>query len=208
MTGHAYEQLVSEHLFLRLGMTTARFGNMATPGQVDGPWAHALRNGKIQLVPPQASEFVSMAAPVGHNVCCSVRDLGKFVRMHLQGACGASDFFQPETFRALHAAMPPGVSTPSWWIRRPRWALGRVLCHNGTNNQNFAVCYLVPTENYALSVMTNIGGPGLLETCEEISLALVAKLHSGARNVTPGDGTPPDTTKKPRPPQPELLVTA
>ena len=44
----AREDLITTELFKPLGMTTAGFGPPGTPGKIDQPWGHIIKNGRFE----------------------------------------------------------------------------------------------------------------------------------------------------------------
>jgi CubicO group peptidase (beta-lactamase class C family) len=80
-----FEELLAQHLFKKLKMTSAAFGSTATPpDEVDGPWEHEVVDGKPKPAPPDAAQSAQVRAPTGRNVVCTVGDLGRFSAATLQ----------------------------------------------------------------------------------------------------------------------------
>jgi CubicO group peptidase (beta-lactamase class C family) len=163
-----YEELMQEYVFRKLGMTSAADFRMVTlPDKVDGPWEHVIQEGQVKPV-PALQERWRTRAPVG-GVCCSVIDLARFASAHLQGARGSKSFLAPETFRTLQTGPDP----PGWAPATVKWAHGPVLWHNGSNGKNYALVHVVPDENDATCVMTNVAGPTVHAAAMEVHHLLV-----------------------------------
>ena len=175
MTKKPYEELMRELIFKPLGMTTAGFGAQATPGKVDGTWDHELKGDKPVVIAPNRAWKVEARAPVGRNVHCSVIDLARFCAVHLKPG-----FLSPESFATLHSPVRPVDYGPGWALSRVNWAKGTILWHSGSMGKNHALAHVVPDEQFATCVLTNIDGPGVHEACDEVNLFLVAKLREGA----------------------------
>jgi CubicO group peptidase (beta-lactamase class C family) len=183
-----YEELMQEYVFRRLGMTSAGFGPMATPpNHIDGPWEHIVENGAIKPLAPDATQVSQARAPAGRNVHCSVLDLGRFAAAHLQGARGKRSVVGPTTFRVLQTVVPPGHHTSAWSTARVDWARGTVFWHNGSTGKNYALVHIIPEENYATCVMTNIGGDRAIAACDETHRFLVEQAKARFLSRLPSD---------------------
>ncbi|MCT7957322.1 serine hydrolase domain-containing protein [Laspinema palackyanum] len=182
--GASWEDLITQQLFQPLGMTTAGFGPMGTPGQIDQPWQHILENGQIEAISPEPeNDNPPLLAPAG-LVHCSLADWGKFIALHLQGERGNSTLLKPETLQKLHTPVgespqdsAPGSYAFGWVALERDWGGGRVLWHNGTNTLNYAVVWMAPQRDFAIMAVTNIGGElAILPLDEAVGVAL-ASLH-------------------------------
>ena len=181
--GKPWEDLITEKLFKPLHMDTAGFGAPGTYGQVDQPWGHRMKGGKVKAYhfdnPPAI-------APAG-NVHCSPDDLARFTMMHLQGE-KSGGLVKPETFRKLHT--PPegdsgskglldGGNYACGWICIHRdWAGGRALNHGGSNTMWKTVMWLAPEKNFSVVAATNFSGAddASLKTedaCNEVATAMI-----------------------------------
>jgi len=168
-----WETLMRDMLFEPLGMTTAGFGAMGTPGRIDQPWQHTIRDGKLWAIGPGPfSDNPAVIGP-GGTVHCSMRDWAKFVAVHLNGPRGRSDLLKRETFAALHTADFGGTYTAGWRITKRDWAGGKVLTHTGSNNQNFAVVWMAPKRNFAVLAACNQGKGDAAKACDEAAWMLI-----------------------------------
>ena len=167
----SWENLMRELLFNPLGMTMSGFGVPGTMGQIDQPWGHKWRNGKLE---PMQQDNPPAIGP-GGIVHSSIFDFTRFALLHLQGARGIPRLLKAETFSILHTP-PEGQTYAMGWMRQDRtWANGWTLTHNGTNTLNFAVMWLAPKINFAAVAATNIGGDNGEQTCDDAMQALIKK---------------------------------
>lgn len=194
LTGQSWEELVTENIFQKLGMSTAGFGPMATPpDMLDAPWFHQARKGKITPLPPQAGQNILCRNPVGRSVHCSVIDLGRFAAFHLSGlrkAGRSNSLLKPKTFRQLHRVVKTNkvkgalYTTGGWRVQPASWADGcLVYWHSGqSKGRGCAIVHIVPKQNYATCVMMNVGGNDAREAADEINLLLVKALRNANYN--------------------------
>ena len=105
-----------KRLFQPLGMSTAGFGAMGTPGKVDQPWQHTEVDGKWTPVAPGPLSDNPPAIGPGGTVHMSLGDWAKYAIAHLQGARGESRLLKRETWRKLHTPLPPGDYAFGWGL--------------------------------------------------------------------------------------------
>jgi CubicO group peptidase (beta-lactamase class C family) len=101
VVGQPWESLMREQLFKPLVMTASGFGVPGTIGQIDQPWGHKWKNGKLEPLQEDNPPAIAPAAAVH----CSIWDFSRFAMFHLHGARGQSALLKPETFTRLHT--PP-----------------------------------------------------------------------------------------------------
>ncbi|MHC4424819.1 MAG: serine hydrolase domain-containing protein [Planctomycetota bacterium] len=168
-----WETLMKEMLFDPLGMTTAGFGAMGSPGNIDQPWQHRMEEGELCAIEPgRFSDNPPVIGP-GGTVHCSIGDWAKFVTEHLKGAKGPSSLLKPETFKALHTAAFGGYYAGGWRLTKRDWAAGLVFTHTGSNTMNFAVVWMAPKRAFAVLVASNQGGGDVEKACDEACWALI-----------------------------------
>jgi CubicO group peptidase (beta-lactamase class C family) len=138
-----WEEVIREQLFGPLGMKTAGFGAMGTPGNVDQPWQHRMFLGlHVPVEPGPRADNPVVIAPAG-TVHCSVGDWAKYLGCHVRGKAGdgaipKGNLLGPKTYRRLHTPAFGGEYAGGWIVTRRDWG-GRVLTHDGSNTQNYAV---------------------------------------------------------------------
>ena len=168
-----WETLMKEMLFKPLGMRTAGFGAMGTPGKIDQPWQHAVEDGKlIAIEPGRLSDNPPVWGP-GGTVHCSMRDWAKFITAHLKGPKGEGGLLKSETFKLLHTAGFGGDYAPGWKVRKREWAGGKVLTHTGSNTMSFAVVWMAPKRDFAVLAACNQGGGDVEKGCDEAVWMLI-----------------------------------
>ena len=168
----SYERLMQERVFSQLGMKTAGFGSMATPGHVNGPWSHKPQDGHYAPVPPEEAFRESARAPAGRNVHCSVIDLARFAGLHLDGARGRSRFLSRATFERLHTRMPGGRYAPGWLVDPTGWPGEQVIWHDGDTGVDVAHCTIGVERDFAVCIMANAGGAAAIRAFGPIQRAV------------------------------------
>lgn len=175
VTRVAWEKLIRRDLFAPLGMQSAGFGAMGTPGRIDQPWQHKIEDGKLVAIGPGSlSDNPPVIGPAG-TVHCTISDWAKFVALHLLGEHGTSRLLAPATVRRLHAPQFGGDYAGGWIVTNRDWGGGRVLTHAGSNTQNYAVAWVAPLKNFAALVMTNQGGDAAAEATDTVAAALIGR---------------------------------
>ncbi len=176
-----YQVLLRRMLLKPLGMTTAGFGAMGTPGKTDQPWQHTLVFGvPMPINPGPKSDNPVVLDPAG-RVHCSLADWAKFVAAHLAGPRGGTCPIQlkPETWRRLHTPPAGGDYAMGWAAAQRGWAGGTALTHAGSNTMNFAVVWMAPKRNFAVLVATNQGGDVAPQACDEAAGMLIRRFLPG-----------------------------
>jgi CubicO group peptidase (beta-lactamase class C family) len=171
VTGKAWEDLVSEIVFTPLGMTTAGFGGLGTPGQIDQPWPHGA-GGQPNPTNGPAVDNAEVMGPAG-TVHCSLGDWAKFIGDQLRGARGAGLLVRPETYKTLQTAAFGGDYAFGWLVAERPWGGGTVLTHAGSNTMNFAVAWIAPRRDFAVLVVTNQGGADAQAAADQAAGVLI-----------------------------------
>lgn len=171
----AYETLMREVLFKPLGMTTAGFGAMGTPGKIDQPWQHRVQDGKaIPMEPGPRTDNPPAIAPAG-TVHCAIHDWARFVQVHLKGARDEPTPLPITHWPRLHTPAFGGTYAGGWGMRHRGWGGGRVYTHAGSNNMNYAVVWMAPHHNFAVVVATNQAGDVAPKACDDAAAAIIKK---------------------------------
>jgi CubicO group peptidase (beta-lactamase class C family) len=172
-----YEELMEQHLFRPLGMTTAgKFAMVSGPDELDSPWPHELKDGRYEPVALRIGKGFSRA-PAG-GVCLSIGDFGKWASAELQGENGHSSLMRSRTFRELHRPLPGVGGTMSFGRQPAGWAGGaEVLWHNGAHIGLSAIVNIVPAHNYAICVASNSVGKDAGEAEKEVRDFLVKRVR-------------------------------
>jgi CubicO group peptidase (beta-lactamase class C family) len=168
-----WESLMRTMLFEPLGMSTAGFGAMGTPGRIDEPWQHMIKDDKLVSVEPgRLSDNPPVLGP-GGTVHCSIRDWAKFVIEHLKGTRGTGSLLKSETFKLLHTPGFGGDYASGWVVTEQVWGGGKVLTHAGSNNMSFAVAWIAPIRGFAVLVASNQDGGDVAKACDEVCWMLI-----------------------------------
>jgi len=161
-SGEAWEDLITEKLFIPLGMTSAGFRAPATNGKVDQPYGHVSEGVDIVPVDPEPAGDNPRGIAPADAVHCSVLDFARYAQLHL----GRSDIVTKESLAVLHDPGDRGYAMG--WIVTPRpWANGDALMHAGSNTMFFAVIWLAPARDFAVVVMCNYGDQVAFQKCDE-----------------------------------------
>ncbi len=135
VTGKTWEDLIREHLFTPLRMTTAGFGPPGSAEKVDQPWGHIVSGRVWKSMPPDLwADNPAVWGPAG-TVHCSMGDWAKYAAFHLRGARGDESTLPKEVFHKLHRPAPDGPKhyAYGWMTVDLGWAGGKVLAHMGSN---------------------------------------------------------------------------
>ncbi|MBN9502256.1 MAG: hypothetical protein BGO01_16995 [Armatimonadetes bacterium 55-13] len=176
--GRPYESLMRKEVFEPLGMTSAGYGDMATPGKVDAPWHHIWKDGAPVPVDPDLSQRIQARSPVGRNGFCSIIDLAKFAAMQLQGARGQSKFLSAASFAQFQKLEPHSSHSVGWVVNPTSWAGGLTLWHNGSIGKNLAVVTMEMKQGFASCVLTNVGDGDTGKACDEVQFWLLDQAKS------------------------------
>lgn len=169
-----WETLMREMLFEPLGMKTAGFGAMGSPGKIDQPWQHRVVDGKIcPIEPGPLSDDPPATSPAG-AVHCSIKDWASFITTHLRGTSEGERFLKSKTLQVLHTPVFGGDYALGWQVTERKWAQGKALTHQGSNKQNYAVVWIALKRNFAVLVATNQAKDGA-KACEKAAWALIQK---------------------------------
>ena len=171
VTTNAWEREIAARMFGPLGMASAGFGGVGTPGKIDQPWGHhddgrpAARNGPDMDNPP-------VLGPAG-RVHCTIADWAKFIAGQLRGARGEPSWPGPATIKAMLTPPPGGDYAFGWGVARRDWGGGTVYHHTGCNTMNTAVAWMAPEKDFAVLVCINQGGPRAAAAADEAASALI-----------------------------------
>ena len=188
--GKTWEELVAVRIFDPLGLKTAGFGPQSSLGRIDAPLGHrTLPNGmlKAMLAGPNGDNPEAIG-PAG-TVHLSVLDFAAWAGWHAGAGKRGPVLVGPETFRKLHTMvidMPPKADAPVGTPSSGSYGLGigqvslpispePFLFHGGSNEMNLAYIMLQPKYDFAMVMMTNVGG----DKADQALKALGAKLYKG-----------------------------
>jgi len=184
-----------------LRMASAGWGAMGEAGKVTQPWQHRFSND--EAIPREPGPFADnppVIAPAG-TAHMSPGDWGRFLALHASGENGGYDqIIKPDTLKRLHTAPLRGGYMGGWNVQMSSGR--RVLNHAGSNSFNYAIAYILPDQELAIGVMTNVGGKAGAMACDNMLNPLQTRFALGALSSPPTRPTTPATpsTKPTSPP--------
>ena len=186
--GQTWEELITERVFAPLGLKSAGLGPQSSLGRVDAPLGHLEVDGKAKayLAGPNGDNPLVMG-PAG-TVHMSVLDFARWASWNAGGAKRGPALVRPETRAKLHemimtipAKKDAAPGTPAlgqyglgWGQVHAPWASGPMLYHGGSNTKNLAHIWVDPKHDFAMVLMTNIGG----KSADEAFRALAETLYT------------------------------
>jgi CubicO group peptidase (beta-lactamase class C family) len=175
VTGQPWERVITDELFMPLGMTSTGFGGLGAPGKIDQPWPH-LDGGKPAPENGPAMDNAPVMGPAG-RIHCTIQDWAKFIQDQLRGARGEPALLKPESYRTLHTPPPGADYALGWEVLERKWAGGLALNHLGDNTMNVANVWAAPKRNVALLVCVNQSGEKMFLATDDVAVALL-ELHN------------------------------
>jgi CubicO group peptidase (beta-lactamase class C family) len=166
VSGKSWEELMREIIFEPLGMKSAGFGGLGTPGKIDQPWPHEA-NGKPREKNGPDVDNAPVLGPAG-TVHCALGDWAKFIADQLRGARGRDGLLKVESYREIQTPHFGGEYALGWAVAEQKLASGKLLTHMGSNVLNFALAWVAPLRDVATLVCTNIGGDGAMKAVNEM----------------------------------------
>jgi CubicO group peptidase (beta-lactamase class C family) len=155
--GKPYEVLVKEMVFEPLGMKSAVAGKADLPakrpiGHMPGP--NGLKSFEYDGPLPV------LIRPAG-DLSCSLADLAKFAKMHMEGLRGTDGLLKSVTVKRLHEALPEAPGGPGYacgWSVGPLPGTASRHGHNGSNGTFRAEMAFFPDSGLIVVAITNRGG--------------------------------------------------
>ncbi len=173
--GEDYEVLLQRLLFEPLGMRSAGFGAMGTPGHVDAPWQHRKQGDQVIPVNPgPTSDNPPFITPAG-RVHCSICDWAKYIQCILAATRGEPGLLPGDQVRQLREPPFGGGYALGWGLCDRDWGGGKVLQHTGSNRMNYCVVWVAPQKNFAVLVATNRGGDDAAKGLDDVCAAMIKK---------------------------------
>jgi len=189
VTGQTWEELIVERVFGPLELKTAGLGPQSTLGRVDAPLGHEPRQGNSPkpLLAGPGGDNPEVMGPAG-TAHMSVLDFARWAGWSAGSGSRGPALVRPDTLRKLHSPvieMPPkpdaAPGTPSlgrygfgWVTIRLPFSREPFLFHGGSNQMNLADIFLQPEHEFAMVMMTNVGG----RTADDALKALAVELYN------------------------------
>jgi CubicO group peptidase (beta-lactamase class C family) len=188
VSGRTWEELIVERVFGRLELKTAGLGPQSTLGRIDAPLGHEPRRGNSPkpLLAGPGGDNPEVMGPAG-TAHMSVLDFARWAGWNAANGNRGPALVKPETLRRLHAPvieMPPKPDAPpgtpslgrygfGWVTLSLPFSRGPFLFHGGSNEMNLANILLQPEHDFAMVMMTNVGG----RIADEALKALAVELY-------------------------------
>jgi CubicO group peptidase (beta-lactamase class C family) len=161
LTDQQFEDLILKKVLEPLGIATAGFGPMGSPGLEDQPLQHT--NGRSPIEPTFDSDLSPIYSPSG-RLHMSIADWAKYIQWVLAAEAGHQTMVSPETAIMLTKKQVIGDAgnfyyACGWMVYDSNWAGGRTLSHGGSNGYNYSEAAIAPLRHFAVLAATNMG-PG------------------------------------------------
>jgi CubicO group peptidase (beta-lactamase class C family) len=176
VTDRDWEEAIRASIFTPLGMSSAGFGGVGTPGAIDQPWPHT-GNGRPTATNGPLMDNPEVMGPAG-TVHCSLADWAKFIADQLGGLEGHGKLLAPDMYTRLHTAPFDGNYAFGWLVTDRPWGGGTVYTHAGSNTMNFAVVWMAPKRDFAVLVTTNQAGQDAEQGADEAAAALIQRYQT------------------------------
>ncbi len=190
--GKTWDELITERIFAPLDLKTAGLGAQATLGKIDAPLGHAVVEGKTRwfLAGPNGDNPPIIGpAGIAHM---SVLDFAHWAGWNAGEGKRGPNLVRAETMRKIHTpvvSMPEKKDAPPGTPSRGRYALGwgeltvdwapqPLLYHGGSNGMNLAHIWLDIEHDFAMVLVTNIGGARAKEALFTLAPELYRKFVS------------------------------
>ena len=180
ISGQPWEKLMQDRLFRPLGITTAGFGGLGTPGQINQPWPHDDKGTPMPTNGPTIDNPPVMG-PAG-TVHMTIADWSKFLTDQLRGAAGEKALLPKAIYEAIQSPVAKTGQDASyglgWGIVNRGWGGGKVLQHAGSNTMNYCVAWLAPNKKFGVLATCNQGGTTATKACDE-AVSFLIQRYSG-----------------------------
>jgi CubicO group peptidase (beta-lactamase class C family) len=155
-----FEELLITRVLQPLGIATAGFGPMGTPGKEEQPLQHTNSHSPVEPTPDADNDPVY--SPPG-RLHTSIGDWAKYIQWVLAAEAGHQSLLSVSTASVLTSSIVPadgeGYYACGWSVVDRGWAGGRSLQHSGSNGLNYSEAALAPGRRFGVIVATN-QGPG------------------------------------------------
>ncbi len=185
VAGKDYETLLFERVFTPLGFESAGFGPQSSSGRVDAPLGHLIVDDTMMIFsagPNGDNPLIIGPAGTAHM---SVIDFATWAGWNAGEGKRGPALVSPDTLKKLHTPViemvrpnaKPGTPVSGkyalgWGMMQPSWCQEEIITHTGSNTKNLATIYLLPAHDFAMVMMTNVGGEladaGLKALAEEL----------------------------------------
>lgn len=172
LSGRTWEELMVERIFVPLGLKSAGLGPQSSLGRIDAPVGHVLIDGKPKaFLAGPGGDGPAVMGPAG-MAHMSVLDFARWAGWNAGEGKRGPALVKPETLMRLHTPVvsmperkdaapgtPPGGKYAMGWGEKPvDWAPEPLIYHGGSNSKNLAHVWIEPKNDFAMVLLTNIGG--------------------------------------------------
>ena len=189
VAGKTWDELITERVFAPLGLRSAGLGSQATLGKIDAPLGHVVIDGRTKpfLAGPNGDNPPIIGpAGIAHM---SVLDFARWAGWNAGEGKRGPKLVQSETLKKLHTPVismpdkkdaapgtPPRGKYALGWGQLPvEWAPEPLIYHGGSNEKNLAHIWLEPKRDFAMVLVTNIGGSKANEALNALAPELYAR---------------------------------
>ena len=184
-----WEELIVAQVFTPFGFVTAGFGPPASLGRTDAPLNH--------LVQPDGTLTPMLAGPNGDapeiigpagTVHLSILEFAAWAGWNAGEGRRGPALVRADTLRKLHtpviAVAAPGAApgTPAQGGYGLGWGTVKMSCssepfiqHSGSNGMDLAMVFLQPAHDFAMVMVTNVGGAKADEALRTLAAALYGR---------------------------------
>jgi CubicO group peptidase (beta-lactamase class C family) len=195
--GKTWDELITERIFTPLGLRSAGLGPQATLGKIDATLGHMVIDGKPKAFlagPNGDNPLVVGPAGIAHM---SVLDFARWAGWNAGEGKRGPKLVRPETLQKLHTPVismeiknpRPGTPTSGryalgWGYVTVDWTPEPFLMHAGSNEKNLAHIWVDPKRDFAMVLVTNIGGSKADQALMALAPELYAKYEPARRAGT------------------------
>lgn len=175
ISGVAWEDLITQRVFLPLAMDDSGFGWPATPDNPNQPFGHIAGPQGISPLPLDHPYRLSPTLAPAGDVNCSIEDFATFAQFHLAGILGLlpqepgeeKARISQQQFIKMH--LSTGQFAMGWLSARR--GDSQLTWHNGSAGTFFSLMTLDPDDDIGVVVITNAGTGG--KACENATRTLM-----------------------------------
>ncbi|MBI5852984.1 MAG: beta-lactamase family protein [Planctomycetes bacterium] len=153
----SWEDLMSERLFVPLGMTSAGFGPPGVADRDEQPCGHLGAERAVPVRPGRGADNPPALGPAG-TVHASLRDWARFIALQLGHDSHDPPLIRKDTLADLHRPPEGGEYACGFGVTKRAWTKGLVLTHSGSNTMWYCVVWMAPADDFAVLVACNQAG--------------------------------------------------
>lgn len=170
-----FEEMLKEKVLNPLGITSAGFGPMGSPGQEDEPLQHT--NARSPIEPLPNADLPPVYSPSA-RLHLSIRDWARFIQWMLAAQSGHQSLVTQHTAGVLTTKQVQGDSGSfyyacGWMVYSSQWAGGTTLSHSGSNGYNYSEAILAPGKCFGVLAMTNMGPGDMADPLSPVTAKLI-----------------------------------